>query len=214
MNTFKKKLFALMIVVTLVLNFCLAASAQNHISQSFLASGITSVTVSNTVSPTNFSYAALTYKTNCLNLSFTNQGTLTISTNAAKSQISLFDDVTLWPEAGGRPWSTNVALANVFESPVTLTVRTAAESGANGTVVTLVFAPVYNDTVGETTTTTTWFTATLTIVASTTQVHAVAVPTYRWPGAKKLRLLYSLNSDTDASSAVRITHASLDGFRP
>lgn len=200
-----KKIISLVIGLALTLS----ASAQNHSVQSFFAGGISSVTASNVLQVTNLSYAS-SLGSNVVGLVYTNAGTRVVA--AAGDFKNLLRDVTLWTDREGRAWKTNAAEV-AFETTASLCIKTIAGSGANA-AVTLVFSPVMNDSIGEGTVSTEWFTASITPTASATQVWRVSIPLYKWPGAKKLRLQYINNADTDASSNVQITHLSLNGFIP
>lgn len=203
-----KKIISLVIGLALTLS----VSAQNHTMQSFLAGGVNSVVLTNLLNITNLSYAS-SVGTNAFGTLYTNNGVrVTTGTN-----VNLFRDVTLWADREGRPYSqvaTNTTEASIFNTPVSLCIKTIAGAVAD-TAVTFVFSPVYNDNVGECTVSTEWFTASVTPTASATQVWRVAVPVYKWPGAKKLRLMYTTNGDTTTGNgSVTVTHLSLNGFIP
>lgn len=202
-------------IIGLVLTLCIAVSAvaQNHASQSLFGGGITAIVATNGFQITNLVYAG-SATSNLVGTVYTNGTTKVVA--AAGDLKNLLRDASLWVDREGKPYSqmsTNVTDQTWFNTAASLCIKTVAGSGANA-AVTLVFSPVMNDNVGEETVTTDWFTASITPTASATQVWRVSVPLYKWPGAKKLRLQYINNADTDASSSVTITHLSLNGFVP
>lgn len=211
------KWFLAIVLLAIALFAPIKATAQNHLSESFLAGGITSLTATNGVNPTNLLYA-LSSGTNLAGLTFTNQGVkVTHTTNTATAYLNVFKDVALWSDREGRPYSllaSNTISSTEFNTPVSLCIKTISGAVADS-AVTFVFAPVYNEDVGEVTGTTVQFSTSVTPLASSVQTWAIPVPVYRWPGAKKLRLLYISNADTTSGDgSVKIQHLSLNGFRP
>jgi hypothetical protein len=91
-------------------------------------------------------------------------------------------------------------------------------SGANA-AVTFTFVPIYDGKDGseaETPLVGTGFNWSFAVTANTTASVTVATnaPMWKWPGARKLRLLSIVNADTDASSEVWIDRCSFNGFVP
>lgn len=211
--------------IVLGLGLSFSALAQNHQPQSFLPSGVDFIVVTNTLQVTNLNYI-LSNGSNRVGTVYGQLGVTNVA--AAGNYNNLLGDVNLWADRMGQPYSlapSNTISSTLFTTPAAVVVCTRANSGANA-AISLVFAPVYNDNIPginvsgatgsaqETTGTTDQWTMSITPTASSTQVFKSDVPMYRWPGAKKLRLLYVSNADTDASSDVTISHISLNGFVP
>lgn len=202
-----------------------SSQGQNFLSQSFIADGITSITATNLLQPTNLLYAA-SVGTNHYGILVTNLGVQVVITNGVMDYQNLFKDVTLWSDREGRPYcagATN-SVADVgdsTDSPAAVVVKTQVGSGANS-AVTFAFAPVYTDAINngdgsngnEVTSAADFWIFSVTPTASSTQVWSTNAPMYRWGGAKKLRLLYVSNADTDASSNVKLLGIQFTGFRP
>lgn len=202
-----KKLLA---VIGLSFALVATAAAQNHQRQSFLA--VNSVVATNLVNPTNFGFAT-SWRTNVLGLTWTNGTTRYVAGNGDTTRI--LQDVSLWSDSHGRPFSqlsTNVTVPTAINTPATIVVKTIAGAVADS-AVTFHMAPVYNDNVGESTAERWVFSFTPTV--STTQVWSTNAPLYLWPGAKKLRCLAIVNADTTTGDgSVKITEFSLNGFVP
>jgi hypothetical protein len=94
------------------------------------------------------------------------------------------------------------------------TVFIKGVGGANAnSAVTLVFSPLWDGETPALATTDDWSVA-ITANGTTPVTLATNAPIWKWPGAAKLRLKYSSNADTDASSQFWLQKVSLNGFVP
>lgn len=206
----------LWLVAGLCVGLTMVSSAQNHLRQSFLAQGVDALTITNALVFTNLS-SYISAGTNAYGLIFTNSGSRVIVTNGTGDYFNVFSDATLWSDREGRPY--NPSPTNTFDigysfgGPANVSIKTIAGSGANAALL-FVFAPVPNDQTGEITGTTHQWSFAFTPTANATQTFSTNAPMHRWPGAKKLRLLYITNADTDANGQVQLLECSFNGFRP
>ncbi len=220
----KTKMKKLLSILT-VCGFVLAASAQNHVSQSFL--NATSVSVSNLFQVTNLLAFNAHGGTNRFATYFTNlNGVYSAATNynngPALAGLNLLKDANLWTDRNGNYWPNGFNTfhqlsTNVVVNPINLLLRVHGGAGANSTV-TFLFAPVWDETGPDATdtyaTTADHWSVAVTAAGTTPVILATNVPVWRWPGAKGLRLERIVNADTDADSLVWVTRCKLNGFRP
>lgn len=209
-----KHLFTLMLALA-----TFGASAQSHISQSFL--NVKSLHVSNTLSISNL--VLFPGMTNILGVRYTNYAGTGTSVAAAGNTVKLLKDVSLWSDReGGWPvtqiFSVPGTSTNYLSiSPFTVSGRIFGASGANA-AVTFVLTPYWNDTPDEGITfnaTTHDFTFAVTAVASSTVTFATNITAaVNWAGAKGVRVRSIVNADTDASSGVYVHELNLNGYRP
>jgi len=208
----------LLVVIGLSIGL-VSANAQNHLTQSFLASGISSVTCSNLVNPTNL-VSSISWGTNAWGTTFTNLGSQVTVTNGYAETVNPFvNSVALWVDREGRPYtqvSTNVTTPAIVPSPMKVVIKTIAGAVADS-AVTFEFSPVY-DNIGDGTEPTgsveSWIWS-FTPTVSTTQVMSTNVPLYQWVGAKGLRLRRVTNADTTTGDgSVKLVTCELVGFRP
>jgi hypothetical protein len=143
---------------------------------------------------------------------------VTVATNTgagswANATTKVVDDIPLWSDRNGQPvWEPNTNSNNYVQSGATLAVTMVGGSGAN-TASTWVFTPVY-DGVNEATAAAELWTIAFTPTTTTVATLVTNVPTYRWPGAKLLRLVRVVPGDTDASSQVTLLDVNVNGFVP
>lgn len=197
----------------------LGASAQTHISQSFL--NVKSLHVSNGLSISNLVMWA--GQTNILGVRYTNNAGTGVSVAAAGNTVKLLRDVALWSDREGRVPITQASVGQTVYtnfltiSPFTVSGRIAGASGANA-AVTFVLTPYWNDTPDDGATfvaTTHDFSFAVTAVASSTVTFATnIVAAVNWAGAKGVRVRSIVNADTDASSGIYVHELNLNGFRP
>lgn len=201
----------------------LAATAQNYQNPSFLT--VPAVYVTNTLAITNL--VLNTGSTNQANTVYSNYVGTTLTRIIAgtnQTNVQLLRDVPLWADREGRwyPLGTtnNTIGVDGTSSPMMVSVTGVGGSGAN-TAMTLTFAPVYNTRVrsdgligDHSTVAAEQWAPTFTPTTTTAFTQGIAVPAYKWPGARALRLLRIVGGDTDASSQVIISDISLTGYRP
>lgn len=195
------------------------ASAQSHISQSFL--NVKSLHVSNTLSISNL--VMWPGMTNILGVRYTNNAAVGVSVSTAGNTVKFLKDVALWSDRNG-----NVPITQIYAGPIgttnfiniapfTISGRIAGASGANA-AVTFVLTPYWNDIPDDGTTfvaTTHDFTFAVTAVASSAVTFATnIVGAVNWAGAKGVRVRSIVNGDTDASSGIYVHELNLTGFRP
>lgn len=208
-------------------------------AQSFLAQGVQSLYVTNLVAITNLNTAGAN-TTNAPGTAWSNYvaggtaryvtATNTGSGSWTNATRNLLKDVTLWSRRDGSPAFTPSA-TNGFSVPTfgdaTLVIRVDAGSGSGAnTAMSLVFTPLYgygldNDSAGlnprptavEGTTADEW-TVGITPAGATVVTVTTNVPTYRWPGARALRLRRVVNTDTDPSSQAIVNEITLNGYVP
>lgn len=199
--------------------FASIAKAANFESQSFLA--VQAVYATNTVQITNLaSFGSV--GTNLAGTTYTNNGSRVVVTAAgAGSGVNLLKDVSLWALSDGSPATSIFTATNGAAFPAgafyelghaTISVTMSGASGANA-AVTFSLVPLW-DGVNQANTAADFFNFSFTAVASSTRTFSTNVPMSRFVGAKKLRLVSISNADTDATSQVIVTAASLNGFVP
>jgi hypothetical protein len=191
------------------------ASGQNYLSQSFLNQK--SLLVSNTLSISNL--ANFSGQSNIFGVRWTNSALTGVSVTGAGNTTTLIKDVDLWSRADGDWWGARFAGqgssdTNTAISPHNLFVRLlTGGSGANA-AVTFTFIPIYDGLETPVVGTGMNWSFAVTSAGTASVTVATNVPTWKWPGAKKLRLLSIVNADTDASSEVWVDRVSLNGYRP
>ena len=214
----------------------IGVQAQTFRAQSFLAQGVKSVYVTNTLSITNLntSGAPLTnnvgtawsnYVSGGTSL-FISGGTGSTYTNTTKN---LLKDVDLWVRKDGTPaftvGATNASVPASFGDAVVAVRIASGGSGANA-AVTFVFTPLYGIGVDSASAglnpkpvavegpAADQWSFSVTSAGTASVVLVTNAPMYKWPGARGLRLRRIVNEDTDASSQVIINEVSLNGYVP
>lgn len=212
METLKK--LAIGLLLGAAITFALPAAT--FTSQSFLASGITSIALTNTISVTNLDSG--TIRSNVAGTIWTNtSGTMTVVTNNGSSTQTknLLRDASLWVAADGQPILNPVSDAAGIvtnSSMASFYIKLIGQSGANA-AVTFIFVPL-PDGVNESTVAGDAFSISVTATTTTAVDKTVWLPSWKWPGVGKVRLKSMTNADTDATSRVDVLECSLNGFIP
>lgn len=209
------------LLIAIGLSVALGASAQQHLSQSFLK--VQAVYVTNTFAITNLTFPGNGWPTNQVGTTYTNNNQLIVATNG--NYVNLLGKVALPTDRNALPvgvygyFNTN-AIAVPDNTPVSanISLSLTGGSGANS-AVTFTFAPLpESDTSGvelqnSAPTGEEW---SFSVVANTTSLlnFRTNVPTWRWPGCRGLSCKRIVNADTDASSQVIITSLKLNSFNP
>lgn len=196
----------------------LGASAQSHISQSFL--NVKSLQVSNVAAISNITMFA--GMTNIFGTRWTNNaGTAVLVTNAGNT-AKLVRDVQLWSDRNG-----NIPLTQIYSvpgtqtnflniSPFTISGKLIGGSGANA-AITFVVTPFWKDIPDDGSTfiaTTHDFTFAVTSASGVVTFSTNVVSAVNWAGAKGARIRSIVNADTDYTGGITITDLDLTGFRP
>lgn len=230
----------LILIVSLMVA-TVAAQAQTFRAQSFLAPGVASVYVTNTIAITNLNTAGAN-TTNAPGTAWSNYtfgvsapytlyvvGTNTGSGTWTNATKNLLKDVDLWALKDGSP-AVMQSMTNGTDRPTlsyaTLAIRIASGGSGANTAASLVFTPLYGtgtDTASiginprptplEGNTADEW-TVGITS-AGTAEVRLLTnAPLYKWPGARGLRLRRIVHADADASSQIIVNEVSLNGYVP
>ena len=173
--------------------------------------------VTNGIAITNILLAS-SQGTNVAGTVFTNLfGTrVAVNTGYTNAQGTITNAGVIVPLLGGAElptWTlpinvTNAQVTTDIRSPFNISVKFAANSGANA-AVRFTISPSWNGTDVDNSTAFDW-TFAFTPTASTTFVSATNVPAWLWNGAKKIVLSRIVNADTDASSDVIVTAVDLN----
>lgn len=194
------------------------ASAQTHISQSFL--NVKSLQVSNVASISNITMFA--GMTNIFGTRWTNSAGVALLVTNAGNTVKLLKDVSLWSDREGN-WpvrqiysvpGTQTNFLNV--TPFTISGRFIGGAGANS-AVTFVVTPFWKDIPDDGSTfvaTTHDFTFAVTGAAGAVTFSTNIVSAVNWAGAKGCRIRSIVDGDTDYTGNVIITDLDLSGFRP
>jgi len=194
------------------------ASAQSHISQSFL--NVKSLQVSNVAAISNITmYAGMT---NIFGTRWTNNaGTAVLVTNAGNT-AKLVRDVQLWSDRNG-----NVPISQIYVGPIgttnflnispfTISGKLIGGSGANASI-TFTVTPFWKDIPDDGSTfvaDTHDFSFVVTSAAGAVTFSTNIVKAVNWAGAKGCRIRSIVNADTDFTGGISITDLDLTGFRP
>lgn len=211
-----------------VLGLASVASAQNHVSQSFL--NVQSLNVSNLLAITNLTFTpawTTSPATNRVGLQWTNLSSTRVivtasSTTDSASTFNTLKDVSLWSDRNGQgyvPFGAYQSNGNTATNanpvgPATLFIRLFGQAAAANSAVTFTFCPVWDDVGTSPNATTDDWAVALTASGTSFVTLATNVPMYRWPGAKGLKLKTIVNGDTDADSRVTVDRLSINGYRP
>ena len=208
-----KYLFTLILALS-----TLGASAQTHISQSFL--NVKSLQVSNVAAVSNLVLSA--GMSNIFGGRWTNNAGTAVNVTNAGNTVKLLNDVRLWADRDG-----NVPIRQVnsvpgtqtnymYVAPFTISGKLIGGSGANS-AVTFVVTPFWKDVPDDGSTfvaTTHDFTFAVTAASGVVTFATNVVSAVNWAGAKGCRIRSIVNGDTDFTGGVYITDLDLTGFRP
>ena len=196
----------------------LGASAQSHISQSFL--NVKSLQVSNVAAISNITmYAGMT---NIFGTRWTNNAGTAVLVSAAGNTAKLVRDTLLWSDRNG-----NIPLTQIYSvpgtqtnflniSPFTISGKLIGGASANASI-TFTVTPFWKDIPddGSTFITDTHdFTFVVTSAAGVVTFATNVVKAVNWAGAKGCRIKSIVNADTDFAGGITITDLDLTGFRP
>lgn len=183
----------------LALSVATPASAQVPGSLSFMADGITSITVSNTYGFTNLLSPGVT-GTNFPGLSWTNaSGSNVIVVPGTNVLTTLVRDIPLWADSTGYvPTNCNLS-------------ATIVAGAGNGSTNALIFVPLW-DGVNESTVSGEQFAWMIPANGATPVTIATNGPLTRWPGAQKIRLKIFSSGTNAAASQVTLRRLRLNGF--
>lgn len=206
-------------LLTLLVAFVtFGASAQTHISQSFL--NVKSLQVSNVAAISNITmYAGMT---NIFGTRWTNNAGTAVLVSAAGNTAKLLRDVSLWSDSNGNVpirqiWSVPGTVTNYLNiSPFTISGKLIGGASANS-AVTFVVTPYWKDIPDDGSTfvaTTHDFTFAVTAAAGVVTFATNVTAAVNWAGAKGCRIRSIVNADTDFAGGVTITDLDLTGFRP
>ena len=208
-----KYLFTLILALS-----TLGASAQTHISQSFL--NVKSLQVSNVAAVSNLVLSA--GMTNIFGGRWTNNAGTAVNVTTAGNTVKLLRDVSLWSTRDGMaPFSqtyvgpigtTNFLLTSGF----TVSGKLIGGADANSSI-TFVVSPYWKDIQDDGSTfiaSTHDFSFVVTSAAGVVTFATNVVKAVNWAGAKGARIRSITNADTDFNGGVYITDLDLSGFRP
>lgn len=194
------------------------ASAQTHISQSFL--NVKSLQVSNVAAVSNITMFA--GMTNIFGSRWTNNAGVAVNVTTAGNTTKLLKDVQLWADRDGN-WpvrqiysvpGTTTNYLNI--TPFTVSGKLIGGAGANS-AVTFVLTPYWKDIPDDGSTfiaTTHDFSFAVTAASGVVTFATNIVTAVNWAGAKGVRVRSIVNADTDFTGGVYITDLDLTGFRP
>jgi hypothetical protein len=206
-------------LITLVLALAtFTASAQTHISQSFL--NVKSLQVSNVAAISNITMFA--GMSNIFGGRWTNNAGTAVNVTNAGNTVKLLRDVQLWADRDGN-WpirqiysvpGTQTNYLNI--SPFTISGKLIGGAGANS-AVTFVLTPYWKDIPDDGSTfiaTTHDFSFAVTAASGVVTFATNIVNAGNWAGAKGVRVRSIVNGDTDYTGGVYITDLDLTGYRP
>lgn len=200
----------------------LSVFGQAWTEQSFIAQDITWLTVSNNVFGITNLYSFVSRGTNAQGLTYTNGSGRRVligpGTNDYKNLLA--ESVNLWSDKDGNWWKP-VTLSNYVNevwspTPMTVVIRAVGKNTTSSSGQSLVFnfVPVYDGTkTNESNQAADLWAVAVNQNGTTPIVISTNAPTWRWPGARGMRLrdIY----DTDVSSdGMWVQKCSLVGYKP